>query len=68
MKCLSLSLMQTKQECKLIYSAEAKTEGKIGPSVIHQGAIAVLVVRGHRKWKNPSYCMQPTLIRGQKPD
>lgn len=68
MKCLSLSLMQTKQECKLICSAEAKIGGKIGASVIHQGAIAVLVVRGHRKWKNLSYWLQPTVIHGQKPD
>lgn len=63
----SLSFTQTKQECKWTSSAGPKTGGKPGASAIHQGAIVVPVVRGHRKWKNPSCPVKPAVIRGMKP-
>lgn len=47
-------------------SAGAKTGGKPGASVIHQGAIVVLVVRGHKKW-NPTCPVKPSVTGGMKP-
>lgn len=49
----SLSLTQTKQECKLICTAEAKTEGKIVPYVIHQGGIVVQGWEGTENGRTP---------------